>query len=441
MSPTPAVPPRPHRRLGSTGAAFLIGLPLATVVLGLFHFGPLRHSTAFRYVEHPVQWAEVVMFCCGVGALAAKLLRARVEAEACRFDVLPRWDGQPVVIERAGDLMASLHRLPGRLRDTVLGRRIQAIVEFVCQRKSAADLDDQMRCLADNDALTLEGSYALVRFITWAIPILGFLGTVLGITGAIAGVTPEVLEQSMSAVTDGLAEAFDATALALGLTMVLMFLSFLVERHEQGVLAAVDGYVERQLGHRFQREGAEAGPLAALLEQQARGLVQAVEGLAQKQAEVWAGALAAPEKRAAEVHGQMLQQLGGVLRKTLEDTLETHNRRLAALEQQMTEHSTRLVQQIAGMAAALRETATQQQQALTQVAQGIANQAGVLGRLQEGETNLVHLQAVLHQNLAALAGASAFEEAVHSLTAAVHLLTARAAAAPSPPRIQPARAA
>jgi hypothetical protein len=38
---------------------------------------------------------------------------------------------------------------------------------------------------------------------------------------------------------------------------------------------------------------------------------------------------------------------------------------------------------------------------------------------------------VLHQNLAALASASNFEEAVHSLTAAVHLLTSRAGA-PAP---------
>jgi hypothetical protein len=43
----------------------------------------------------------------------------------------------------------------------------------------------------------------------------------------------------------------------------------------------------------------------------------------------------------------------------------------------------------------------------------------------EGERKADALQAVLHQNLAALASASSFEEAVHSLTAAAHLLTAR----------------
>jgi hypothetical protein len=56
----------------------------------------------------------------------------------------------------------------------------------------------------------------------------------------------------------------------------------------------------------------------------------------------------------------------------------------------------------------------------------VAGQASLLAKIQEDESNLVHLQAVLHQNLAALASASSFEEAVHSLTAAVHLLTTRA---------------
>ena len=98
----------------------------------------------------------------------------------------------------------------------------------------------------------------------------------------------------------------------------------------------------------------------------------------------------------------------------------------------------------AGLARIRRgDTGREQQASLARVAEGIAGQTAVLGKLQEGESHLVHLQAVLHQNLAAIAGASAFEEAVHSLTAAVHLLTARAAGTPAPgsPRFSQGKAA
>jgi biopolymer transport protein ExbB/TolQ len=403
------------RRLGPTVAAFALGLPLAAAVLGLFHFGPLRHSSAFRYVEYPVQWAEVVFFCCALGALLGKLWQLRQEMAACWTDILPRWDGKPVPVDRAADLLASIDRQPARVQETYLGRRVRAVLDFLCQRRNAAGLDEQMRTLSDNDALTQENSFALLRFITWAIPILGFLGTVLGITGAIAGVTPEVLENSMSDLTNGLAEAFDATALALGLTMVCMFLTYLVERQEQSVLETVDRVIDRQLAHRFER-GDEG----------TRALTAAVEGIVQRQAEVWAAAMAEPQRQAAEMLQQAQAQLLAGLTEGLERSLAAHDRRLAEMEQQTAQAGTQIMQQLAGLAIAVRDTGRDQQQALARVAEGIVSQAAVLSKLQEGESNLVHLQAVLHQNLAALASASNFEEAVHSLTAAVHLLTTRA---------------
>jgi hypothetical protein len=428
------------RRLGPTLAALLIGLPLAAVILALFHLGPLQRTPVFRYVQFPVQWVEVAFFCCGLGALAVKLLEVRVEQAACSLDILPRWDGKPLPADRAGDLMASVERQPARVQRTYLGRRLRAAIEFLRQRKSAADLDDQLRSLADADALAQENSFALVRFLTWAIPILGFLGTVIGITGAIAGVTPEVLEESLSSVTDGLAEAFDATALALGLTMVLMFLTFLVEKQEQALLGLIDRLMERQLGHRFQRDSIDSAPFLEAVRQSTQALAASVEGLVVKQAQLWAEALGEPERRAAAAYQQVQQQLTAALGRALDETIDAYAKRLAALEQQSVQQSTHLLQQLAAVAAAVRDTGREQQEALRKVAEGVASQASVLGKLQEDAANVVHLQAVLHQNLAALASASSFEEAVHSLTAAVHLLTARAGG-PGGPRLHERHAA
>lgn len=430
-----SAPPAP-RRLGSTLAAFVVGLPLAAVVLGLFHYGPLRHTAAFRYVEFPVQWVEVVFFCCGVGALVGKYLQARLEASACHREILPRWDGKPVPVEKAGDLLASIDRQPGRVQCTYLGQRIRAVLDFLRQRKTASDLDDHLRSLADMDALAQENSFGLVRFITWAIPILGFLGTVLGITAAISGVTPEVLEESLSTVTDGLAEAFDSTALALGLTMVLMFISYLIEKQEQAVLALVDTIIDRQLGHRFSREQADASPFLGIVQQSSQALAASVEGLVARQADVWAKALGAADQRVVGVYQQAQQQLTDALGQALDRTIEAYAQRLAALEQQSLAQSAQLLQQLANLAAAVRDTGREQQESLKQVAQGVSGQAAVLGKLQEDAANVVHLQAVLHQNLAALAGTNAFEDAVHSLTAAVHLLTARVSGGtPTGPRL------
>ena len=439
MKPSTPAAPDHARRTRTTAAAFLIGLPLAAAILGAIHYGPLHETFVARYVEHTVEWVEVVLFCCALGTLGAKLGHNVSERRACRAAVLPPWDGRPVPVAQAPDLLAGLGRLPRRLRNTYLAQRVAAVLDFLCQRRSTDELDDHLRTLVDNDSLALEGSYALTRFITWAIPILGFLGTVLGITGAISGVKSDDLQ--IGSITGGLAYAFDATALALALTMVTMFCSFLVERQEQAILEAVDRYVDRHLAHRFQRPGGDSGPFVEVVRQNTQVLLDATGQLAQRQAELWARALAETERRAAEAGAHQQERLAAALETALERTLEAHARRLAALEHQSLEQGARLYEQLAALAGAVRDAGREQQAALARVAEGVAAQAGALAGLQEGSANLVQLQALLQQNLSALAGTGAFEQAVHSLAAAVHLLTARAGAVAGPPRAQLGRAA
>jgi biopolymer transport protein ExbB/TolQ len=414
---------RPRRSLTSL-AAFVIGLPLGAGLLWLIRSGTVQHPLLARYVSHPVECVEVVLFCCALGALAGKLWQHLRERRACRAEVLPAWDGQPVPASEAARLLAGLTRLPRRWQNTSLVNRASAALDFVARRGTAADLDDHLRDLADADAVAVENSYALVRFITWAIPILGFLGTVLGITEAIAGVTPEVLEQSLSTVTDGLALAFDSTALALCLTMVVMFVTHVVDRLEQNLLETVDRYVARHLAHRFERSSSEEGQVVEAVRQNTKLLLAATDGLVQRQAEVWARALQEVDRGRAEAEERLQERMTAALETALERTLDSHARRLAALETQAVEQSARLVEQLSALAWAVQ----QQQAELARAVEAMAAQATVLASLQESEKQLVRLQETVSRNLETLAAAGSFEEAVHSLTGAVHLLTARVAA-------------
>ena len=405
--------------------AFFLGIPLAVGVLALFHFGPWRDTVAQRYVRHPAEWAEVVMFCCAVTAFGCKLWWTFGERRAFRTPLLPAWDGHPIPVGESAGLLAQLGRLPPRLQKTFLVGRVSAVLQFLRDRGSAHELDDQLRTLSDNDALAQEASFTLTRFLIWAIPILGFLGTVLGITQAISGVTPEVLEKSLGSVTDGLALAFDATALGLALTMVTMFLSSVVERTEGGLLERVDQYADRQLAHRFERSAGPASEWTIALEANTRSLLRAMEQLVRRQAELWAEALAEADRRRAEAEERQGRVLAAALEKALERTLEVHARRLAAWEQQAVQLGSGVVERLAAQATAVCEAGREQQASVAKIVQGVAGQVQVLARLQEGEKQLLRLQETLGQNLTALAGAGTFEQAVHSLTAAIHLLTTR----------------
>jgi biopolymer transport protein ExbB/TolQ len=375
--------------------ALVVGLPLAAAALAPFLVGPLRETVAARYVEHPIQWATVAFFTVGLAALLQRLWLLWGERASLRTDYLPAWDGKPESPGKAGELLAFAQK--HRRSRSLLGRRVTAVLDFVRKRGSASQVDDQLRAVADADAAAHDASLSFLRFVTWAIPILGFLGTVVGITTAIGGVTPEALENGMSALTSGLAEAFDSTALALGLTMALMFLSSSVERMESSALESVDSLAEEMLAHRFARQAADTAPVVEALREQTDALL---------------AASAAPVAQMVEV---LQMRMMAALQQAMGDALG-----------QLSQSAAAVVQQITGLAQAVRETSQQQQSALVRVAEEVAAQASALARIQQDGANLVHLQAVLHQNLAALASASDFEQAVHSLTAAVHLLTSRA---------------
>lgn len=409
-----------QRRFGPLLTAFVFGLPLAAGIFYLVNHGPLQGTIAQHYVRYPAEYALVVLFSGALGAFLGKIIGVGLEAAAARRRFLPPWDGKTVPVAEAGKLLAGLAELPGWVRASYLGNRVAAVLHFLVGRRSANELDDQLRTLADNDAVALEHSYSLTRFITWATPILGFIGTVLGITAAIAGVAPDKLEESLGQVTDGLAEAFDATALALCLTMVAMFISFVVERLEQKMLNRVDRFVEDELAHRFERTGAVGGELVEVLRHQGDGLLRTTELLVERQAAVWARAFEESNQRRAAVEADFKKQLAAAMEAALERTLAAHAKRLSELQQQAAAPANAIVEKLG---------------ALGKTADTLARQAELLAKLQDGERQLVQLQQLLQQNLATLADAGAFQQAVHSLTAAIHLLTAQAASSSRRPGV------
>ena len=90
-----------QRRQQSPVTVFLVGFPLAGLVLGLIHLGPLKDSPYRRYFIHPVECVEVVLFCCALTALGGKLWRYGREQRACQTKFLPAWDGQSVPVSEA----------------------------------------------------------------------------------------------------------------------------------------------------------------------------------------------------------------------------------------------------------------------------------------------------------------------------------------------------
>lgn len=111
----------------------------------------------------------------------------------------------------------------------------------------ANTLEDQLRFLWRRH----EESYLVPRYITFATPVLGFIGTVLGISLAADGIRLIISSDSgLSGLTSELGSAiaplgiaFDTTLIALSLSIVLTLLLALVQRGEERTLTVLERLV------------------------------------------------------------------------------------------------------------------------------------------------------------------------------------------------------
>ena len=96
--------------------------------------------------------------------------------------------------------------------------------------------------------------YTVPRYINWAIPILGFIGTVLGISLAADGIQNIIgSRSSLSDLSTELGQAiaplgiaFDTTLIALSLSVFLTLLQTALQRWEDNVLVAYEGRVRSE---------------------------------------------------------------------------------------------------------------------------------------------------------------------------------------------------
>jgi biopolymer transport protein ExbB/TolQ len=410
---------------GVPKSPLLWGLLGAAGFYSLIHRGPLSHDLVKRYFTgHPVEYMETVLFSIGLAALIVKAFDIFAQRAGLSKSLLgpAARPGQPA--EDCAALIARLDRLPGWQQESYLVSRLRAAIVHVQNRGSAESLDDELKYLADIDISRAQTGYGLFRVIVWAIPILGFLGTVIGITMALNAVDLQSPDQSMLKVLNGLGLKFDTTALALTLSMALMFLHFYVESVENALLEHVDARVAEELAGRF--PVIAAGPDGQLIavRRMAETMLHAAEVLVQRQAELWQASMDAAAARWTQMANAAGERLQTSLSAALGESLKIHAQHLAAIEQANAERGRQQWDES-------RQLQLQSMQLTSGLQTELGRQADVLHRAVEAAGEVTRLEDALNHNLTALAGAKHFEQTVMSLAAALNLLGARLAETPA----------
>jgi flagellar motor component MotA len=216
------------------------------------------------YKHFTVSFANTLFFCWAMAICYLKLQKLRHQREALFLDVLPVEIGKEINAQNVGSFIDHVYDLPRRLRDSLMVNRIRKALEFFEVRQNVSDVSAMMTSQSAIDGSRISGSYIVIRAFLWAIPLLGFIGTVVGLSHAIGGMSFANVEDvskivgSINNVTSGLGTAFDATLLGLVLAVILNFPLNSLAKHEDEMLNDIDAFCNEVLLPRL-NDGAGAG--------------------------------------------------------------------------------------------------------------------------------------------------------------------------------------
>ncbi len=234
-------------------AAICIPLWQWTVANDASHV-PLTAERVARMLLGPEQIASYACFTWACFILFTRWLEARRQEKAFGLGLLPTEDGVRILPEDARVLQRRVDQLSSRGGPYLLSNLIRlALAKFAVSR-SPQDASETVRTQAEVDLGRMATSMATVHYLVWAIPALGFLGTVRGI-GLALTVTPDIGDESLPVFLDTttrcLAVAFDTTLVALVLSLILMFLLHSVQRREESLVLDTQQYCLEHLVNRL----------------------------------------------------------------------------------------------------------------------------------------------------------------------------------------------
>lgn len=343
-----------HSKLGHTShfgdppggvSEGVVGITLGLFAAAVFYLIAWAFPLAWieRYfLGHPVAIAATILFAIACAILAIKIRRVRADTKLTaqlrdedlmlatpeNADSSEQW----LLANDAGRVaklwLGTLGDLPQTARRNPLVTRLAELLQRQSGRVSTRHLSDDLREISSREGDSAYDSLQLVRIIVWAIPMLGFLGTVIGITQTLGGLDFSDGTAAVDRLKSGLYVAFDTTALGLVLSVVAIFLQFPVERAEQSLLSEIDRRVGGMLSACLPSDDHGDNP-AAHIAQLCDGIRVAVGQSLASQAELWRTTIDEAHSHWQRVADDNSQRIATALATSLRPLLESHTTTLA----------------------------------------------------------------------------------------------------------------
>lgn len=257
-----------EQRLGFPGGRFTRVNTLLTAVIGLaltisFYTAllPISSSTLAQSFTGSMHVPKLTVFFSfwALAILFIKWRKLAFQRRALSQTIISPNTDFVLAVATVDDVTDRIHELVDDPRNFVLFNRIVVALSNLRNLGRVTDVDDILRSQAENDESSTETTYSLVSGFVWAIPVLGFIGTVLGLSAAIGGFSSvlqsaddlSTIKTSLQGVTAGLATAFQTTLQALVAALIIQLILTYLKASEEEFLDACSDYCLRNVVNRL----------------------------------------------------------------------------------------------------------------------------------------------------------------------------------------------
>jgi biopolymer transport protein ExbB/TolQ len=178
--------------------------------------------------------------------LARQAQDTRLARQLLDRDYVKIGDGQVVLPEDARVYSRPLESLQAAEASRFLPRLLMVAYNRFGATRSVQDAAEAVRDECDFETASMDTKLSMVRFTAWAIPAVGFVGTVRGI-GAALQEAQGAMGGDISGVTMGLGVTFNATLVALVSCIIVMFWMHQLQQFQDRLVLDCRTYVDRQL--------------------------------------------------------------------------------------------------------------------------------------------------------------------------------------------------
>ncbi len=202
--------------------------------------------SAYVVVRDFEQEACFILALWAFSLMGYKALLTTHERRILKLDLIPLNQGTSILPEDTREYSRPIQALSEDQQSFLLPRALLTALHRFRSTRNIQDVSNAVRAICESESERLDSEMSMIRYIAWAIPSIGFLGTVRGIGQALSQ-AHKAVQGDIAGVTQALGVAFNSTFVALLISIIVMFLMHQLQLAQERLAMDSEEYCDLKL--------------------------------------------------------------------------------------------------------------------------------------------------------------------------------------------------